>query len=233
MVRADEIPLVRELNLFAEMAAGNFDALMQAAFLQRFPAQVQLVTEGDPADFLHILIEGGVELVATGNGRETTIDIARPVCTFFLAAVLRDAVYLMSARTVESSHILMVPAKSVRSIFARDHAFAFAVACEMAARYRGVVKSLKNQKLRNAVERLANCLLHLNEEQGGSGRVQLQVDKRTLAAMLGMTPENLSRAFATLRSYGVEVSGREIRLKKLAELRALASPNPLIDDPAI
>jgi CRP/FNR family transcriptional activator FtrB len=231
-VRSNDIPLVRALDLFAEMAEANFDELMQAAFLQRFPPQVQLITEGDPADFLYIVVEGGVELFAANNGRETSIEIVRPVSTFILAAVLRDAAYLMSGRSVEGSQILMIPAETVREIFARDHVFARAVVRELSGRYRAVVKALKNHKLRNAVERLANCLLRLHQEQGSSGMLTLQVDKRTLAALLGMTPENLSRAFSTLRPYGVEVNGREIRLTQLADLRALAKPSPLIDDPA-
>ena len=231
-MRSNDIPLVRALDLFAEMAEANFDELMQAAFLQRFPPQVQLITEGDPADFLYVVVEGGVELFAANNGRETSIEIVRPVSTFILAAVLRDAAYLMSGRTVEGSQILMIPAETVREIFARDHVFARAVVRELSGRYRAVVKALKNHKLRNAVERLANCLLRLHQEQGGSGMLTLQVDKRTLAALLGMTPENLSRAFSTLRPYGVEVNGREIRLTQLADLRALAKPSPLIDDPA-
>jgi CRP/FNR family transcriptional activator FtrB len=214
------------------MAEANFDELMQAAFLQRFPPQVQLITEGDPADFLYVVVEGGVELFAANNGRETSIEIVRPVSTFILAAVLRDAAYLMSGRTVEGSQILMIPAETVRETFARDHVFARAVVRELSGRYRAVVKALKNHKLRNAVERLANCLLRLHQEQGSSGMLTLQVDKRTLAALLGMTPENLSRAFSTLRPYGVEVNGREIRLTQLADLRALAKPSPLIDDPA-
>lgn len=230
-MRANDIPLVRQLDLFSEMAESAFDELMQAAFLQRFPPQVQLIRESEPADFLHVVVEGGVELYAGANGRETSIEIVRPVSTFILAAALRDAVYLMSGRTVENSLVLMVPAESVRSIFERDHIFARAVVRELSARYRAVVKSLKNHKLRNAVERLANYLLRLNEDQGGNGGLALEIDKRTLAALLGMTPENLSRAFASLKAYGVAVNGREIRLTDLDALRALAKPNPLIDDP--
>jgi CRP/FNR family transcriptional regulator, transcriptional activator FtrB len=231
-VRSNDIPLVRALDLFAEMDEASFDELVQAAFLQRFPPQVQLIAEGEPADFLYVMIEGGVELFASANGRETSIEIMRPVSTFILAAVVRDAVHLMSGRTVENSHILMIPAENVRRVFARDHLFARAVVRELAARYRGVVKSLKNHKLRNAVERLANHLLRLERQQGGSGSLELPVDKRTLAALLGMTPENLSRAFSTLRPYGVEVNGREIRLTDPDGLRKLARPSPLIDDPS-
>lgn len=230
-MRSNDIALVRELDLFAEMAETSFDELVQAAFLQRFPPQVQLVTEGEPADFLYIVVEGAVELFATGASRETSIQIVRPVATFILAAALRDAVYLMSARTIENCQILMIPSENVRSVFASDAVFARAVVRELSGRYRDVIKSLKNHKLRNAVERLANALICFDSEQGARGRVELQIDKRTLAALLGMTPENLSRAFATLKPYGVEVNGREIRLTRMDDLRKLAKPTPLIDDP--
>jgi CRP/FNR family transcriptional regulator, transcriptional activator FtrB len=230
-MRSHDIDLVRSLDLFAEMAETGFDELMQAAFLQRFPPQVQLITEGDPADFLHIVVEGGVELFATNGKRETSIQIVRPVATFILAAALRDAVYLMSARTIQNSQVLMVPSEKVRSVFAQDGAFARAVVRELSGRYRDVVKSLKNHKLRTAVERLANHLLRLDIEQGSGGRVELPIDKRTLAALLGMTPENLSRAFNSLKAYGVEVNGRMIGLTDIAALENLANPSLLIDDP--
>jgi CRP/FNR family transcriptional activator FtrB len=231
-LRAADIPMVRELDLFADMAEDNFEALMQASYLQRFPPQVELIREGDLADFLHIVVDGNVELFAsTSVGRETSIEIVGPVSTFILAAVLRDAVYLMSARTVENCHILMVPAESVRTAFAQDNVFARAVVRELSGRYRAVVKSLKNHKLRGSVERLANYLLAVHERDGSKGAISLGIDKRTLAALLGMTPENLSRAFATLRSHGVQVAGRTIHLRRVDDLRALAQPNPLIDDP--
>ena len=55
-------------------------------------------------------------------------------------------------------------------------------------------------------------------------------DKRTLASLLGMTPENLSRAFGTLKPYGVVVDGARVTLTDLDGLSGLAKPNPLIDE---
>ncbi len=43
----------------------------------------------------------------------------RPVSTFILAAVIRDEVYLKSARTLTPAQILMVPAQTVRDVFDR------------------------------------------------------------------------------------------------------------------
>ena len=232
MVRIEDLELVRRLPLFASMEQANFDRLMQAAYLQQFPPQLQLIAEGDEADFLHVLIEGRVELYAGTSGRETTLSVNQPVSTFVLAAVLRDSVYLMSARTAEKSRLLLIPSSDIWTAFERDPAFARAIVLDLASSYRGVVKALKNQKLRSSVERLANYLIQQNEAAGGTGRFELPIDKKTLASLLGMTPENLSRAFNTLAPYGVEVDGPRVGLTLPDDLHRLAKPTPLIDDPS-
>lgn len=232
-MRSEDLPTIRELPLFSTMEEENFAELVQAAYFQRFPPGVQLIREGEKADFLHIVVDGTVELTAHSNGRETTMQLVRPVETFILAAVVRDAVHLMSGRTVKPCQILMIPSQSIRDIFARDAAFARAIVCELGSRYRAMVKALKGQKLRTAVERLANYLLRLETDQGEAGRLKLPMEKRALASLLGMTPENLSRAFNTLAPYGVEVEGAEVRLKKRKDLEVLAKPSLLIDDPDV
>lgn len=229
-MRSVDSQQVRALRLFETMSNDNFAALMQAAYLQTFPAQLELVAEGDPADFLYIAIEGCVELYARSNGREATMGVVRPVGTFILAAVIKDAVYLMSARTCQRSRILMIPSENIRDAFQKDAAFSRAIVVELASCYRGVVKEHKDLKLRTAVERLANRLLRYHRDQGAAGSLELPHDKRMLASLLGMTPENLSRAFNTLKPYGVEVDGGTIRLADLKSLETLAKPNPLIDD---
>ncbi len=212
------------------MAEASFEDLVQAAYLQTFPAQLELIAEGDPADFLYVVMEGYVELFAHANGRETTMAMVRPVNAFILAAVLKDAVYLMSARTARKSRILLIPSENVREAFARDDAFARAIVVELANSYRTVVKEQKDLKLRTAVERLANRLLRYDAEQGAHGTVTLPHDKRTIASLIGMTPENLSRAFNTLKPYGVEVTGPTVTIADADALANLAQPNPLIDD---
>ena len=211
------------------MAAAHFDALVAAALLQKFPPHVTLINEGDQPDFLHVLVDGSVELFAEAGGRETTIDITRPVTTFILAAVIRDEIYLKSARTLTPAQVLMIPAEAVRDVFSRDAAFARAVVNELALRYRDMVRALKDHKLRTSAERLANWILETDRAQGGNGRVVLAHDKRTLASRLGMTPENLSRSLASLAAYGVSGSGREIVIGDHETLRRWAKPNPLID----
>lgn len=229
-MRPDDLPRIRELPLFSTMSEENFLILTKAAYLQHFPPQVELIHEGDPADFLYIVVEGAVELFARSNGREASMAIVRPVGTFILAAVLKDAVYLMSARTTEKSRVLMIPSENIRTIFEKDEHFARAIVVELASCYRAVVKDHKGLKLRSGVERLANRLIRFHKDQNTNGRIELPYDKRTLASLLGMTPENLSRAFNTLKPYGVRVDGSTIHMEDMNGLETLAKANPLIDD---
>ena len=229
-MRDEDKQVVRNLSLFHDMDAARFDSLLNAAFLQRFPERVVLIKEGEPSDFLHVVIDGVVELFATLDGRESTMTVLSPISTFILAAVLKDAVYLMSARTRTASRILMIPAKSVRDAMAEDDAFARSIVSELANCYRGVVRNQKNLKLRTGVERLASYLAHQHVRQGNPERFTLPIDKKTLASMLGMTPENLSRSFSTLRKIGVTVSGPDVIVEDSEELIEIARHAPLIDN---
>jgi CRP/FNR family transcriptional activator FtrB len=228
-MRQSDAETVRHLPLFRDMNEQHFDALMTAALLQKFPERTTLIREGELPDFLHVLIEGAVELFAGWDGQETTIDVIRPVTTFILAAVVRDEVYLKSARTVSPARVLMIPAQAVRDVFGQDAAFARSIVNELADRYRSIVRRLKNQKLRTGVERLANWILEEERFQGGNGCVTLGHDKRTLSARLGMTPENLSRNMSGLEAHGICRRGRDIVITDRNTLRDFAKPDALID----
>lgn len=225
-----QYPEIRALGLFAEMAEANFLSLMRGAYVQNFPPHIELISEGEPSDFLHVVLSGSVDLFSTWNGRETSLATVRPVSTFILAATIKNAPYLMSARTLEKSRIVLIPSQDVRAIFDTDGSFARAIVTELAQCYRSVIKAQKNLKLRTSLERLANYLLRQQKRAGGGPVVELDFEKRRLASVLGMTPENLSRAFKGLQPYGVTVEGTRIVIGDQADLERFARPNPWIDD---
>ncbi|MET4702508.1 CRP/FNR family transcriptional activator FtrB [Constrictibacter sp. MBR-5] len=221
---------IRSLALFSEMEDARFDQLMRGSYVQNFPPQVELISEGDPSDFLQIVLSGSVELYAAWNRRETSMATVRPISTFILAATIRDAPYLMSARTIEKSRIVLIPSRDVRAVFDLDGAFARAIVGELADSYRRVVKTAKELKLRTSLERLANYLLREQRRTGGRPVFDLPFDKKRLASLLGMTPENLSRAFKSLQGYGVTIDAARVTIQGQAELERFAKATPLIDD---
>lgn len=225
-----DYPDIRSLELFSGMEDAHFSALMRGSYVQNFPPQIEMITEGEPSDFMHVLLTGSVELFSSWNGRETSMATIHPISTFILAATIRDAPYLMSARTLGKSRIALIPSEDVRSVFEADVKFARAIVSELAHCYRSVVKGTKDLKLRTSLERTANYLLRCQDREDGAREFDLRIEKRRLASYLGMTPENLSRAFKNLQDFGVEVRGSRVTISDRDDLERFAKPNPLIDD---
>jgi CRP/FNR family transcriptional regulator, transcriptional activator FtrB len=220
---------IRDNPLFAAIGDDSFAGLVRGAYVQNFPPHTELITEGEAADFLHIVASGCVELFSNWQDRETSMSFLTENSTFILAATIKDQPYLMSARTLTKSRIIMIPSQDIRTVFERDSVFAKSIVSELAACYRGVVKSAKNVKLRTSLERLANYILIEHRARGGNSEVVLEIEKRRIASFLGMTPENLSRSFASLKSHGVEMDGQTVQVKDAAALEKFARPNVLID----
>jgi CRP/FNR family transcriptional regulator, transcriptional activator FtrB len=226
---SERIAEIRSLPLFRDISDESFEALTRGVYVQNFPPHTELISEGEAADFLHIVLSGSVELFGSWAGRETTIATVWPLSTFILAATISDKPNLMSGRTLGKSQIVMVPSEDVRAVFEADSEFAKAIVAELAVCYRASIKNTKNLKLRTSKERLANYLVKCHRRHGDNPEFELEYEKRRLASYLGMTPENLSRAFNALKSYGVRVDGQNVCLTKADALIAFAKPTDLID----
>lgn len=229
-MRDSDLNRIRALQLFAGMTPDSFAQATHGALLQKYPAGTTLIYEGDNLDFLYILLDGSVELHAHWHDKESTMAVLRPISTFILAAVVLDAPALMSARTLARSDVIMLPASALRQTMQSDASFAFAAAQELSGCYRGLVRTIKGQKLRSGAERLANYLLTQQVRQGGVATIELPHEKRILASLLGLTPESLSRALSALSKYGVEVQGASVTLSNTAALARMARPSPLLDN---
>ncbi len=228
-MRTPDLDHIRALPLFADVSVDHFAELVTGAFLQRFPARTELIQEGDLPDFLHIVVEGQVEIYGSLESSETGLAILGPGAAFVVAAVIRDESYLTAARTLNAARVLMIPAAGVRAVFDKDAAFARVTVRELARRYRDLVRDIKNTKLRSGQVRLANYLLRRQSEMGGKRTFLLPIEKRTLASYLGMAPENLSRALVQLGDYGVTFEANAITIRERARLVRFAQPHPLID----
>ena len=235
MLRTHELAQLKNLALFSEMKPESLESLLDAALLQQFPTGVILIHEGEPADFLHVLVDGLVEIYTEQTGGEWGISLINPVSTFILAAVVSDQPYLNSARTLADSRVLLIPAQRVRAVFDQDVAFARIVARELAIAYRSSVKKLKGYMARSSVERLANWILTEARRDATQGNIQGNIvvpfDRGTLASHIGTTRENLSRSLALLTEHGVRIRGREIVIDRKELLEAFARPQRFIDDP--
>lgn len=230
-MRRQDLEHIERLPLLAGLAEPDRERLLRHGLMQQVPPGTTLFNEGDRADFLHILLEGRVELLAhEGQRDQALVEVVEPVDNFILAAVVTDAPLLMTARTYEHSRLLLLPAGELRAEVSRTPEVALALLGSLAGQYRALVRQIKDLKLRTSTERVGCFLLKLAHEQGGEGPITLPYSKRVLAQRLNMTPENLSRAFGQLRHRGVRVERGTIVISEPETLARFCRPDTLIDD---
>ncbi|HZS85637.1 MAG TPA: cyclic nucleotide-binding domain-containing protein [Stellaceae bacterium] len=217
---------LQDIAVFAELPDEVLARIADKIAPYRAAEQTVLFRQGELPEFLYILLSGQVVLDArAADGVETIIEILTPVEVFQLAASLTNAPYLTSARILKEAQLLTIPAALLRQMIEAQPPLALTMLASMSRHYRMLLRQVKDLKLRSAAQRLGCFILGLGRQQGFPQRIKLPFDKQFLAARLGTTPENLSRAFATLRSHGVATSGSHVVVNDPMRLAAFSVPD--------
>lgn len=221
MRRTDLAP-IRRAGLLAGMPEAELARMLGPAFVQPLPDGAVLCRQGEKPDFLHIVVAGRVGLFGERGRDEALIEIFSPGDAFILPAVALDMPSLLTARLLDEGRILMWPAEAFRGEARTNGRLAYSAMLQLCGYWRLLIGQLKDLKLLTATERLSNLLLSLAPRRGGPAQVVLPGNRPLVAGMLGVAPQSLSRAFATLRPVGVSGGGREISIADLQRLREVA-----------
>jgi CRP/FNR family transcriptional activator FtrB len=142
------------------------------------------------------------------------------------AAAISTTTYPLTARAAEECRVASFPLATLWTAADRDHAFAADLARIACGEWRIMIAHLKDHRLRSAPQRFAAHLvrsaLAAGQPREGAAEVELVDDRKTLASLLGMTPENLSRTIAQFRERGVTVTGRTVTITDMAGLADFA-----------
>jgi CRP/FNR family transcriptional regulator, transcriptional activator FtrB len=213
--------------MFAPLSQPSLVRLSAIATLADIDDGVTLCREGDRADKFHVLLCGMVTLSAeAANGRSAVVEVIRPVRHLVLATVLAGLPYAVTAVTITPATLLVIGAADLQALLRDDPALGSVLMRVQALDFRAMVREVCDLKLRTAAERLGCYLLELSQEQQGrnSSQLRLPIGKQLLAARIGCRHENLSRAFASLRAFGVETHGKRVILHDVQRLREFALP---------
>lgn len=226
-MRLEHRQVVRKLRIFEQLDDETFDWIAALGFLQTFPEGTVLHDQGRDTDFFFIVVDGQVEMTIAHAGIEATVAIFSAGHSFPLGAVILGERTPGMARAASLARVLMVPASAMRDSIAKSPTLMRALMEDLAQQNRTFIREIANQKIRTGSERLASWIL---QHSGACGMVnRLPFRKRTLASLLGMTAENLSRAFATVEKHGVDFRGSTFTVTDIDALQALAKPSELID----
>ena len=198
--------------------------LNEIADLARFGPNEILFDEGDRMDALNILLSGYIVLARSQpDGEDASTDVIAPVRAIGFAATLQGVAAPVAARTVTSARLVIIPAAELRTIIAADPSLGMPFLDYALTELSDLNQEVCQLKLRSSAQRLAEYLLGLiDDPKQTPARFVLPYEKRFLAAKIGCTQANLSRAFAALRPVGVGTQQGGVIVRDIAALQEFA-----------
>jgi CRP/FNR family transcriptional activator FtrB len=211
------------------VGADTLDRLAKQAVLHRVPAGSTVFEQAETPAFALLLVSGNVELLAVRGSEETLVELVLAPDLLLPAAVLNSQPYLLRARVLDETRLVMIQAETFRETVASNLDLCLAVLACQAAQFRRQIKHAKNLQLRSAEERIGCYLLKIIEGTSPGTPVKLPLEKRLIASQLGMTRETFSRTLATIARHGIRVDGDLVCLEDAAAAGIRFQLDPLID----
>lgn len=200
-------------------------ALFAAGRRRRYPRHARVFHEGDRSDFVIVIVEGRVKIVATAaDGSEAVLSVRDPGTLVGELAALDQAPRLASAIALEPLTVIVLTAEEFRSFVAEHPRVALQLMSVLIARLREADRRRVEFGAYDVAGRLARLLVDLTADHDGTaGAAEIRLSQHELAGLIGASRESVARALGQLRGRGLLTTGRRtIAIADLEALRLLA-----------
>jgi CRP-like cAMP-binding protein len=173
-----------------------------------------LFYQGDPADRLHVLLEGSLKLSqVTPDGQQVIMRYIRAGDAFSVLSVLDGLEYPGSAEAVDDCQILAWDRAIMKDLMRRYPSIALRVLEVVAGHVQEFQDRLRELSTERVERRIARALLRLASQTGRKTSegvlVDLPLSRQDLAEMTGTTLYTVSRTLSQWEMRGLVHSSRE------------------------
>ncbi len=187
-----------------------------------------IILHGDAANCLWLVFDGWVKLSRqTPDGKETIIDLCNSGDIFGEACLCPKANYSYNAEIVsQDAELAAIPAEIIRELIKQHYDFSINILLLLNNRVTQAQLKMEQISTLSAAQRLSCFLISLCKgQQYGERNIQIPIEKHILASYLCMKSETFSRALQQLKTLGISVSGNNITISNIANLRNFVCGN--------
>lgn len=210
-----------EFFMFRELNTEQIARIAEYSQIIDFPRGTSVFNRGDAAIGLYILLEGQLKLgVTSPQGTEKIISIISPGESFGEAILFLDRQFPVYAQAILDSQVLLVPKSLIFSMLDHDPMFARKMLAGLSIRMHQLVQDIEMLSLQSCTQRFIGYLLQISADAPDASNITLPASKTTIASLLNLTPETLSRTLAKLQQLGlIEVNGKDVMITDVKKLR--------------
>lgn len=216
---AQRVEAMAGVPLFAAMDADLRRAWLDRCLVRQYPVGANIISPCEQADRFFAILAGRVKVFQlSADGDEQIFHLYGRGATFAEAAMFTGGRFPAFAQAVEAAELLIITRAELTRAIAADPETAMHLLAGLSAKLREFNTLIEDLSLKEVPARLARVLGELADDAAGR-TFRLPMTKRQLAALLGTTPETLSRSLASLRKLGaIAVDGRDITILDAAAL---------------
>lgn len=210
------IPLeeIAKIPLFEGIDQADLEQLVQAARRKDLRAGEFFFLQGDPAEYMYVLLKGRVKLSQAGrDGQQVLIRVITPVSLFALVAMTSASDYLVTARAADDSLAIYWTRRDLMEFVVRLPQVAQNAMRIMAERLLEIQERFRQVTTQRVEQRLAHTLMRLAAQIGKRVNegilIDLPLTRQDLAEMSGTTLYTASRMLKRWEEQGYVITGRE------------------------
>ena len=197
------------------LSDAELKALSERAIMRTVAKHTVIVSEGDRADSLYIVLSGRVRVyVSDDQGKEMFLSEAGKG-EYFGEMALDEGPRSASVITLEPTRFLVVPKDDFAAFLAQSPEFALHLVRKLIRRVRALTHDVKSLALMDVYGRVARMLLDLAVERDGALVIEHRPTQQEMANRIGASREMISRILTELAAGGyIEVARDRITIAR-------------------
>jgi len=203
--------------------------VMKRFVQHRYDRDEYLFFEGDPAEWLVLVVRGRVKMIKhSEGGRETILATFGPGQIVGEVGVLVGEAYPATAQALESATTLCLRRDEYIDLVRSHPTLAWALIAELGQRLQRAHETIRSMAVEKVERRVARVLLRMANTtgerlEGGAVRIGVALSRQDIADMAGTVIETAIRAMSKFQKQGmIETREGHIILLKAHQLVEIA-----------
>ena len=225
-IREDVWSALRSAGLWRDASDEAVEWLARVATVAEYAKGDAIFREGTCPSQVAVIVSGHVRGVHTADGRSVVLETNWPGDVIGSVAAFGEVPFEADVEAAEDATVALIPLGTIKDLLATEPSVAMSVISEMARRWVSAI-SVNKRNSSDVITRVASYLAELPRTRLGDAAyaVEIPMARVELAALLGTTPETLSRAFHTLQEEGFVESHDRMIIVPDGETLAARSEN--------
>jgi len=194
---------------------------------RRYPRNARVFREGDPSDFVVVILDGRIKVVVTSeDGTESLLGVRGPGEMVGELAAFDPAPRLAAAMTLDPVTAQVMSANDFRSFVAQCPGAVLGLMQTLIGRLREAGRRRVEFGAVDAASRVAHLLAELAPEQtpGRAEPVEVRLSQQEIGELVAASRESVARALGVLRDRGLVRTGRRsVAVLNVSALRSFTA----------